>query len=280
MDNFIVLNLGHAHINNRWWNKDISSPFVRLFYVKSGNAVIHLADRDIELTAGHMYMISSYAPHSYECEVGFDFYYLFVYQNKQSHTSIFETYEFPYEVNANDGARLLFEHYCMLYPKLNLPTKDADAFSNHQAYIDYVHAYNEMEQYEQIQLHGMIEILLSYFVKHAKPRIIVSDSRIVALLNYIQQNIDKSISIEELADKACLTKSYLIRTFRQALGVTPLQYVIHKKIQRAQTLLLGSELSVQKVAEEVGMEDVSYFIRLFKKNIGFTPQEYRKKLIG
>lgn len=64
------------------------------------------------------------------------------------------------------------------------------------------------------------------------------------------------------------------------MGITPLQYVIQKKIQHSQSLLLGTGKSVQHVAQAVGIDDVSYFIRLFRKNIGYTPQQYRQKLIG
>jgi len=280
VDNFIVLTLGHARTIHKWWNHDISSPFVRLFYVKSGRASIHFADKVIEISAGHMYMLPAYTPHAYECDPEFDFYYLFVYHRELGKAEIFDIYDFPFEVNANDASRLLFENYCTLYPELNLPSRDAEAFLNHQAYRDYAHAYMKMPLYARMQLRGLVEILFSYFVKHAKAKVKVSDKRIAAVLDYIQQNINKTITIEDLADRACLTKSYLIRTFRNTMGVTPLQYVIRKKIQHAQTLLLGSDKSIQEIAAEVGFEDTSYFIRLFRKNIGFTPQEYRLKLIG
>lgn len=280
MDNFIVLNLGHARTVHRWTNNDISSPFIRLFYVKEGMAVMHIADKDVVLTPGHMYMLPGYTPHAYECEPDFDFYYLFVYQAELEKSNIFDLYNFPYEVRANDAARLLFENYCNLYPQLNLPSRDAEAFLNHQSYRDYAIAYTRMEGYERMQLHGLVEILLSYFIKHATPKALVDDERIAKVLDYAQQHISSVVTVEELADKACLTKSYLIRSFRQSMGITPLQYVIRKKMQHAQTLLLGSELSIRQVSEAVGFTDVSYFIRLFRKNIGFTPQEYRKRLIG
>lgn len=276
----IVLNLGHAQTVHNWGNKDISSPFVRLYYVKQGRALLHMEKGDFVLTPGHMYLVPSYAPHSYECDPGFEFYYLFVYQRNQEMMNVFDIYDFPLEVRSNEATQLLFENYCHLYPQLNLPSKDAEAFLKHQAYRDYVQAYMQMADFERLQLHGLVEILISYFVKHAQPRAIVSDERIARLLDYIMQHLTETITIERLADEACLTKSYLIRAFRQSMGITPLQYVIRKKIQQAQMLLLGTDKSVQFIAQSVGFQDVSYFIRLFKKNLGFTPQEYREKLIG
>ena len=277
---FIVLNLGHARTVHHWCNEDISSPFIRIYYVKEGRAYFHLPSGDIELTSGHMYMVPSYVPNSYECEPNLDFYYLFVYQRMVSEINLFDIYDFPIEVKSNEAANLLFENYCSLYPQLNLPSRDATEFANHQSYRDYAMAYMKMPFYERMQLHGLVEILFSYFMKHAKQKSVVKDSRIAELLNYIQQHISDVITIDDLADKACLTKSHLIRSFSRTMGITPLQYILRKKIQHAQSLLLSTDMTVNRISEATGFNDVSYFIRLFKKNIGFTPQEYREKLIG
>ncbi len=277
---FIVLNLGYAQTVHHWGNEDISSPFARIYYIKQGRAILHLEHSDIEAVPGHMYLIPTYMPHSYECDPGFGFYYLFIYQRLRESSNIFDLYDFPFTVKANDGARLLFENYCNLYPQLNLPTNTALDFDRHPAYRDYAEAFGQMEFYERLQLQGLAMILFSYFIKHARLREEAADERTRHVLSYIRQHISQPISIEELADQACLTKSYLIRNFRKVMGVTPLQYVLQQKIQHAQSLLLGTDLSVSTIAQMVGFPDVSYFIRLFRQRLGFTPQEYRNKLIG
>ena len=125
-----------------------------------------------------------------------------------------------------------------------------------------------------------MEILLSYFVKHARPRLVIKDERIARLTEYIASHIDEQITVAMLADRVCLTESHLVKAFRKDLGITPLQYIIKRKIQYAQSLLLRTDMNVGEIARAVGMNDSSYFIRLFKKNIGFTPQDYRGRLIG
>lgn len=277
---FIVLNLGHACTVNPWGHRDISSPFIRLYYIKQGSAVLHLPEGDMEATAGHMYLIPSYVPHSYECEPGFDFYYLFVFQWLERGVSVFQAYDFPYQVRSNEATQLLFENYCNLYPQLNLPSEDADKFDAHPSYREYVQAYMQMAHYERLQLHGLVEILFSYFVKHAKPRAVMNDCRMAGLMKYVQEHMEEPLSTEELAQHACVTKCHLIRMFRSALGMTPLRYITQCKVQYAQTLLLRTDLSVRQVGEAVGFKDISYFIRLFRRQLGFTPQEYREKLIG
>lgn len=277
---FIVLNLGHACTVNPWGHRDISSPFIRLYYIKQGRAVLHLPEGDMEATAGHMYLIPSYVPHSYECDPGFDFYYLFVFQWLERGVSVFQTYDFPYQVRSNEATQLLFENYCNLYPQLNLPSEDAAKFDAHPSYREYVQAYMQMAHYERLQLHGLVEILFSYFVKQAKLRAVMSDVRMAGLMKYVQEHMEDPLSTEELARHACVTKCHLIRMFRSSLGVTPLRYITQCKVQHAQTLLLRTDLSVKQVGEAVGFKDISYFIRLFRRQLGFTPQEYREKLIG
>lgn len=277
---FIVLNLGHAQTVHEWRNNDISSPFVRIIYVKQGSATLYFNNGSITATAGHMYLIPSYLPHSYVCQPEFEFYYLFILQRRDTEQNIFEYYDFPTEVRTNEATQLLFENYCMLYPQLNLPSKDAESFINHQAYRDYAQAYMQMEHYERMQLHGLVEIIFSYFMKHATPRPVITDERIARIITFVQQNLSRNITIDELADLACLTKSHLIRAFRSAMGTTPLQYILEKKIQKAQNLLLSTTLSVNAIASQTGFDDPSYFIRIFKKHLGFTPREYRDKLIG
>lgn len=277
---FVVLNLGYAQTRHHWGHRDISSPFARLYYVKEGRAVLHLAQGDVEATPGHMYLVPAYVPHSYDCDPGFHFYYLFVIQWLERGVSVFQTYDFPIEVRSNEATQLLFDNYCHLYPQLNLPSQDAALFDTHPSYRQYVQAYLQMPHYERLQLHGLVEILFSYFVKHAKPRALMSDQRITELMRYVQTHIAEPLSTEYLAQRACVTKCHLIRLFRSSLGITPLHYVTRCKVQRAQTLLLRTDLSVRQVGEAVGFRDVSYFIRIFRRQLGFTPLEYRDKLIG
>ncbi len=277
---FIVLNLGFAKTIHHWGNRDISSPFIRIYYVKHGHARIHLQNGYLDVEEGNMYLLPSYVPHSYECDPGFEFYYLFVFFPQGAMSEIFDMYDFPTFVRGNHATQLLFENYCTLYPQLNLPTLTAEEFDKHPSYHAYANAYMQMPDYERMQLHGLVEILLSYFVKHASPRVRIKDDRIARIIDYISNHVSDTITVAQLADIACLTESHLVRMFRKCIGVTPLQYVIRRKIQYAQTLLLGTSHSVKDIGKAVGLPDSSYFIRLFRKNIGFTPQEYREQLIG
>ena len=97
----------------------------------------------------------------------------------------------------------------------------------------------------------------------------------VKVLSYINDHICMDIDLEELADIAFVTKTYLIRLFKKHFGISPLQYINQKKVERAQLLLITEDMLVKEVAAALGFLDYAYFTRMFKKSTGKTPQEYR-----
>ena len=95
------------------------------------------------------------------------------------------------------------------------------------------------------------------------------------ICGYIQKNYNENITTEELAKTANLDKSYFIRKFKKTLGVTPMQYFFHIRINNAKILLLNTNLAINEIAEQCGFCDASYFTLLFKKSFKITPKEYR-----
>lgn len=276
--NICVLNAGYAKSTKRWSGKGLSSPFVRLYYIKVGSAELDVPDAKLMMKPGFMYIVPSFMPHSITCEAGLEFYYLFVYERYGMQTDLFDIYSFPYEVEANNAIDLLFENYCNYYPELNLPYETADDFYSHPSYQEYVVRYANMDRFEKMQLQGFVWIVGSFFMKHAHKRLDEMDERVLKVMAYVKDNIRKEITTDSLAELACITKSHLGRLFRETLGCSLVQFILRTRIQYAQRLLMTTKQNVNMIANEVGFNDVSYFIRLFKQKIGFTPQEYRDKL--
>lgn len=93
------------------------------------------------------------------------------------------------------------------------------------------------------------------------------------LLDY---NCDISISISDMANALHISPSYLSRSFKKHFGISPKEYMLKKKIDRAKHLLLYSGIKVSEVSLSVGISDPLYFSRLFKKYVGSSPSEYAK----
>ncbi|MEO6149201.1 MAG: helix-turn-helix transcriptional regulator [Mucilaginibacter sp.] len=93
---------------------------------------------------------------------------------------------------------------------------------------------------------------------------------------YLYSNYNKNISLEELAEHACLSVNHLLRTFKQAFNSTPHQFLTQLRLQRAQMLLKTTLYPITEVVSMVGFECPSSFIRLFRTHYKITPLKYRQ----
>ncbi|UPK41392.1 response regulator transcription factor [Paenibacillus pabuli] len=99
------------------------------------------------------------------------------------------------------------------------------------------------------------------------------------ICNYINNNLEKDLSLVRLAELNHFNPSYLSRFFKQETGINLSEFIDNCRIRRAKELLGNTELMVREVALEVGYEAAHSFTRLFKKLTGMTPQEYRESLL-
>ena len=91
---------------------------------------------------------------------------------------------------------------------------------------------------------------------------------------YIEANIQLVFDLESLAAEVGLSLTHIGDVFKGYTGMTPYQYGIHVKINRAKEILAGGESSVKEIAWQVGFEDQFYFSRLFKKKTGYSPSQW------
>ncbi|BBI35626.1 response regulator transcription factor [Cohnella abietis] len=98
------------------------------------------------------------------------------------------------------------------------------------------------------------------------------------VLKYINQNMDKDLSLIMLADVVYLNSSYLSHLFKQQVGMNISDYVKVERIRICKEMLTDPKYKIHEIAHKVGYDNASYFSRFFKKMTGITPQEYRKHL--
>jgi AraC-like DNA-binding protein len=99
-------------------------------------------------------------------------------------------------------------------------------------------------------------------------------------LQYMNENLNASITLASVARCAGLSKPHLIHLFKQTVGYSPIDYFLRMKIQRASQLLDLTDLSLKEISLTIGMEDPYYFSRMFKKIMGHSPTAYRRILKG
>lgn len=108
-------------------------------------------------------------------------------------------------------------------------------------------------------------------VKNGKVRELVIIAR-----DYIDQNFDRGISVADAASYVFLSQGYFTRAFRDELGISPMNYLMRKRITKACELLENKEIKVSGIALSTGFSSPQRFNVAFRKQMGMTPMEYRK----
>lgn len=96
------------------------------------------------------------------------------------------------------------------------------------------------------------------------------------IINYINSNFNKPLSFNDVALKFNLSVSWLTRLFNKHLNTSPKKYLTQFRMEKAK-IMLNSTNRISDIAASVGYDDPLYFSRLFRKNIGISPSEYRKQ---
>lgn len=103
--------------------------------------------------------------------------------------------------------------------------------------------------------------------------------RLKSIILYMQENHERPIRIQELADRIPMSEGQFCRFFKSMTRMTPIEYLNAYRIKRAAQLLRATDRKVSDIALEVGFDHFSYFIKVFQKIMRATPSEYRKEAL-
>lgn len=100
---------------------------------------------------------------------------------------------------------------------------------------------------------------------------------ITKAIQYLDKHFYKSVSLETVAEHVGLSPFYFSKLFREEAGITFIDYLTRLRIKEAKRLLLETDHSLKRICFEVGYRDPNYFSRVFKKTIGMSPSDFRRK---
>jgi transcriptional regulator GlxA family with amidase domain len=112
-----------------------------------------------------------------------------------------------------------------------------------------------------------------FLVPHATPADAGSD--VERAMRYLRQHASKTLAIAEICRSLAISERTLTRRFKASLGMSPLSYLQSQRVARARQLLESSDQPLERIVEQCGYEDVSSFRKLFARQVGMTPREYR-----
>lgn len=115
------------------------------------------------------------------------------------------------------------------------------------------------------------------YLRLYRPEAPTSSSLIDAVKHYMQENIEKKLTLEQIAHYTGYSPSHFSSLFRKATGESPLAYLNRLKIEHACLLLKTTDMHVNQICHKVGISDNYYFSRLFKQQTGLSPRQYRSQ---
>lgn len=102
---------------------------------------------------------------------------------------------------------------------------------------------------------------------------------ILSCKQYIDNNLEKHFTLDELAAECGLSKNFFSKTFKEVVGMTPFEYIIESRMLLARKLILTTNISIDQIVSLCGFDDRTYFYRMFKKRFHSAPAMYRKSFI-
>jgi len=98
------------------------------------------------------------------------------------------------------------------------------------------------------------------------------------IASYIHSNYASEINIETLAKMSHYNYSHFCHTFKEVFGMSAVQYILSIRINKASALLSTTDMNVTEIAFASGFSDAKYFARIFKRETGLSPSQYREKM--
>ena len=231
----------------------------QLLYIASGKAHFHFNGKEHIVTAGHMVLYRPKEPQKYEYYGEDQTEVYWVHFTGGNVTNILRSY------GLTDDKQVFYCGSSLEYKEL---------FRNMIYELQMCKEnFGEMTEMYLRQLFIMLHRYFLTTLKTENARIVEEMDRATA---YFNEHYSEDISIDEYAEKSHVSVSWFIRNFKHCTGITPMQYILSKRIYNAEILLQDPTYNITEIARIVGYDNPLYFSRIFKKAKGLSPSEYRK----
>jgi AraC-like DNA-binding protein len=273
---FELKNIAYLRFLQQSEYADIISPYSRMYLITEGNGHVVIGNQTIQLEAGYLYLIPSFVHCSYVFNKDLAHIYIHFRALLENGLTIYNFISFRNKLKATELSKMLFNRILDLNPGLQLPHHDPHVYQT-KPWMDKKPAFNSPGH--KLETEGIIQQLFSGFVTD-EPRIDLASGlkyNIQEILVFIHENLHNDIKIEQLAQISCLSKDHFTRIFKSIFGVSPCEFIIRKRIEKSQFLLLTTDLPMNRIIDETNFKNAPYFSRMFKKYTSLTPGVYRNQ---
>jgi AraC family L-rhamnose operon transcriptional activator RhaR len=259
--------------------------FLEIAYVSSGKGIHILGNKKYDVSKGDLFVINYNVAHEFRSIASSDD-KLIIYN------CVFKPEFLDYTlINCRDFKDIVYHFlFNSLFPQETSSVNDIkligkDCTDIEQLYNKMFDEYtNRNSGYVEILRAYLIELLVTIFRKYKESDIKQEhyqiENRKKELIEeamcYMKENYDKEIKLEELSMISFFSRNYFCKLFKDATGMTVVEYIQRIRIQNACRLLKETNDTVLNIAHQVGYEDCKFFTILFKRYTGYAPSAYRK----
>ena len=257
-----LLNVASSRYGGDWHSVPHTHNHTELFFIVSGKGQFLIEDRVFPVDVNNLVIINPNVPHTEDS------------LNSQPLEYIvlgIEGIELATSENSN-GQFCILDHFESLEISSCLRNIIREMEQKNTGYEDICQAYMEIL---------IIRLMRSTSLAvPAGPQVISGNRQCAMVKRYIDLHFKEPLTLEQLAEEAHITKYYLSHAFKREYGVSPINYMISRRIDESRYLLLETDLSLSQIAQLLGFSSLSYFSQVFRKSQGISPLEYRHNSRG
>ena len=247
---------------------------LEIIYVKSGFLTVSISGESYIGKPGDAFVVSPGNLHLMGSDTGAVDYYTFLFPLKNLSFRADDLLEDKLLEPLNSG-------HLMISPRVKDTAKELCE--------QLIEVYEAKNDESESQLTAQIKtkiILLQFILEMWKKGFIIENDTNgrntveKEMVSYIQQNYTGKISLKEFGEQFHLSEKYISRYFKEHFHITLSQYVTYLRLEHAKQLLQDTDIPVTEVAMQSGYQNVSYFIRSFKKTYEISPLKYRNNMLN
>lgn len=252
-----LLNVASARYGGDWHSVPHTHNHLELFFIVGGKGQFLIEDRLYPVDINNLVMINPNVPHtevSLNAQpleyivLGIDGIELATTENSNGQFSILDHYESA-EISG-----------CLRNILREMELKNP-------GYEDICQAYMEILI---IRLMRTTSLAVP-----TEPQTVSTNRQCAAVQRYIDLHFKEALTLEQLADEGHMNKFYLSHAFKKEYGISPINYMISKRIEESKYLLAETDLSMSQIAQLLGFSSLSYFSQVFRRTQDISPMEYR-----
>lgn len=270
----IVKSIKRFH-DTSWHMEPNIHEFFEMVYIKKGNAVFEISGTSVEIGPNNIIIIKPRQYHKFEVksQAGCEFIVLnFGFENKfDNQFAEVSLEDFLNFVNKKEWGRFISLKVSHKNEIINLLNRILKERENPEIGSEFLNYLLVLELF--VLISRALKMEWENSIKNKSPKL---KELIQAAVNYINNNYERDISLTDISKYVFLSTSYFTRAFKEEMGVSPINYLLNVRVERAKELLRETDAKISDIALSVGFSNQQRFNDIFKKYTQKTPLQYRK----